>query len=123
MTVPVTFSGPAKSDLEPDGQPEDLSEVIDFSSYDLRTTIRLIVSSGESRRLDVRRGSKRGAIFIRGGEIYRVVADQSQGDEALFEILSWDKTSHCDSRESDAEERNVRISTEVFLDLLEKQNP
>ncbi len=123
MTVPVTYAGATKNDLEPDRPPEDLSEIIDFSSYDLRTTIRLIVSSGENRRVEVRRGSKRGAIFIRGGEIYRVVADQSQGDEAMFEILSWDKASHSDSRNEDVEERNVRIPTEVFLDLMEKQNP
>ncbi len=123
MTIPITFFGPAKNNLEQERRLDDLSEVMDFSSFDLRTTIRLIVSSGESRRVDVRRGSKRGSIHIRGGEIYRAVADQSQGDEAMFEILSWDKASHSDAREVDSEEKNVRISTEVFLDLLEKQNP
>ncbi len=100
----------------------DLTEVIDFSAYDLRTTIRLIVASGEARRVDVRRGSKRGSIYIKGGEIFRVVAEQSNGDEAMFEILSWDKATHSDSKEVDSDAKNMRIPTEVFLDLIERHN-
>lgn len=99
---------------------EDLSEVMDFSSYDLRTTIRLVANSGESRRVDVRQGSKWGAIYIRDGEIYRVETSELQGDEAFFEILGWKKASHSDSMDSDGPDRNVNISTEVFLDLLNK---
>ena len=38
--------------------PDSLSEIMDFSSYDLFTTLRLIVLSGETRSVDVRRGSK-----------------------------------------------------------------
>jgi hypothetical protein len=98
--------------------PEDLSEVMDFSSYDLRTTIRLIVLSGESRRIDIKRGSIAGQIFIRGGEIYRAVTTERQGDEAFFEILSWKNAVHSDSQQIRLPETNVRISTAVFLDLL-----
>ncbi|HMK34676.1 MAG TPA: DUF4388 domain-containing protein [Desulfomonilaceae bacterium] len=93
---------------------------MDFSSYDLPTTIRLIVLSGESRRIDVKRGSARGAIFIKEGEIYRVVSDRCEGDEAFFEILSWNNIVHSDSRQSEAPEGNVHISTTVFLDLIQK---
>jgi hypothetical protein len=93
---------------------------MDFSSYDLRTTIRLVVHSGESRRVDIRQGSKWGVIYIRDGEIYRVQTTDLEGDEAFFEILGWKKASHSDRIDSDRPERNVNISTEVFLDLLNK---
>jgi hypothetical protein len=101
--------------------PEDLSEVMDFSSYDLRTTIRLIVLSGESRRVDVKRGQDQGSIFIDEGEIYRVVTGGRDGDEALFELLSWEKAVHADYREPIRHERNMRIPTAVFLDLMDKR--
>ena len=100
-------------------QPEDLSEVMDFSSYDLRTTIRLIVLSGESRTVNVKRGSVSGSIFVKEGEICRAVTDEREGDEAFFEILAWTKASHTDSQESGPLERNVRISTQVLLDLMD----
>jgi hypothetical protein len=99
-------------------QPRDLSEVMDYSSYDLRTTIRLIILSGESRRVDITKGRRTGSVFINEGEIYRVEADDAQGDEAFFEILSWKRAVHRDSQQNTAPERNVRISTDVFLDLL-----
>ncbi len=102
------------------GHPEDLSEVMDFSSYELRTTIRLIVESGESRRVDVRQCSKRGAVFVKEGEIYRVETDETQGDEAFFEILAWDKAVHSDTLQGETPDQNVRIPTNVFLDLLDK---
>lgn len=101
--------------------PEDLSEVMDFSRYDLRTTLRLIVLSGESRRVDVRRGSKHGSIYIKDGEIYRVVSDELMGDEALFDILSWDKTAHDDVQQTEIPQANVKISTNVFLNLMKNQ--
>lgn len=101
--------------------PEDLSEVMDFSRYDLRTTLRLIVLSGESRRVDVRRGSKHGSIYIKDGEIYRVSTGELRGDEALFDILSWDKTAHEDVQQIEVPQANVRISTAVFLNLM--KNP
>jgi len=100
-------------------RPEDLSEVMDFSSYDLRTTIRLIVLSGESRRVDVKKGSNQGSIFIREGEIYRVITREREGDEALFQILSWEKAVHADYREATHQEKNMRIATSVFLDLMD----
>jgi uncharacterized protein (UPF0548 family) len=100
-------------------EPEDLSEVMDFSSYDLRTTIRLIVLSGESRRVDVKRGSLSGSIFVKEGDVYRAVTDEREGDEAFFEILSWNKAAHADSQETGDVERNVRISTQVLLDLMD----
>ncbi|MGB6067974.1 MAG: DUF4388 domain-containing protein [Desulfomonilaceae bacterium] len=91
---------------------------MDFSGYDLFTTVRLIVSSGESRKIDVKKGRLRGFIFIKEGEIYRVETDDRQGDEAFFEILSWKNASHTDVNEPDPPEKNVRISTNVFLDLM-----
>ena len=105
----------------PKEYPEDLSEIMDYSSYDLRTTIRLVVLSGESRRVDVMKGSKRGAIFIKGGEILSVVANDLKGDEAFFEILSWIKADHSDAHEPDQPERNMRVSTSVLLDLLKDE--
>lgn len=99
--------------------PEDLSEVMDFSSYDLRTTIRLVVLSGESRSINIKKGSLSGRIFIKGGEIYRVVTNDREGDEAFFEILSWKNAAHSDSQQTRLPEANVRISTAVFLDLLQ----
>ena len=48
--------------------PDSLSEIMDFSSYDLCTTVRLIVLSGETRTVQVTRGSKQGSIYIKGGE-------------------------------------------------------
>ncbi|MBI5570267.1 MAG: DUF4388 domain-containing protein [Desulfomonile tiedjei] len=98
-----------------------MSEVMDFSSYDLMTTIRLIVLSGESRRVDVKRGSRSGCIYIKAGEIYRVVADQRQGDAAFFEIISWDRAVHKDSQESTMPEGNMRISTHVLLQAMRNQ--
>jgi hypothetical protein len=107
---------------EHEERPEDLSEVMDFSSYDLRTTIRLIVLSGESRKVDVQKGSSnQGSIFIKEGEIYRVVTSQGEGDEALFEILSWEKAVHTDCHEPALYERNVKIPTSVFLDLMDRR--
>jgi len=100
------------------GEPEDLSEVMDFSIYDLRTTIRLIVLSGESRRIDVRRGSKQGSIFVKEGEIYRAVTNERQGDEAFFEILSWDRSVHTDTQQVESLDKNLRIPTSVFLNLI-----
>jgi len=108
-------------DREEYNHPKDLSEVMDFSRYDLGTTIRLIVLSGESRRVDVRRGSRKGSIFVREGEIYRADTSELEGDEALFDILSWDKTIHSDTLQVDFPDRNVRIPTHVFLSLLEKR--
>lgn len=98
--------------------PEDLSEIMDFSIYDLRTTIRLIVLSAEPRRIDVKRGSLSGSIFIKDGEIYRAVTNDRAGDEAFFEILSWENAAHSDSTEVELPEANVQIPTAVFLDLL-----
>jgi len=100
-------------------QPDDLSEVMDFSSYDLRTTIRLIVLSGESRRVDVKRGRLNGSIFIKEGDVYRAVTNEREGDEAFFEILSWNRAVHMDSQEADPVERNVRVSTRVLLELMD----
>jgi hypothetical protein len=101
--------------------PDDLSEVMDFSGYDLRTTIRLIVLSGESRRIDVRRGSKSGSIFIRDGEICTARTDVDQGDEAFFEMLAWKQSTHSDAHEPDPPDRNLRISTSVLLDAMRLQ--
>jgi len=110
--------------VEKDGHqvpPEDLSEVMDFSSYDLRTTIRLIVLSGESRRVDVQRGPNHGSIFVGEGEIYRVVTAEREGDEALFELLSWEKAVHQDFPEPTRGQPNMRIPTAVFLDLMDSR--
>ena len=100
-------------------QPEDLSEVMDFSSYDLRTTIRLIVLSGESRRVDVKKGSLNGSIFVKEGDVCRAVTGEREGDEAFFEILSWKKAVHIDSQETSPVDKNVKISTQVLLDLMD----
>jgi hypothetical protein len=108
------------TDPEHAAKTNDLSEVINFSSYDLRTTLRLIILSGESRRIEVKRGSRRASVFITGGEVFRVETDDKSGDEALFEILSWDKTSHSDSQHGNPGEKNIRIPTDVLLDLIEK---
>lgn len=101
--------------------PDDLSEVMDFSSYNLRTTVRLIVLSGECRRIEVRRGSRHGYVFVKEGEIYRAVADETEGDAAFFEILGWDRAVHRDYREDDPPERNIRISTSVLLEAMKSQ--
>ena len=100
--------------------PEDVSEVIDFSAYDLWTTLRLIVLSGESRKIDVRRGSKQGAIYITGGDILRCVTTEREGDEALFEILSWEGATHTDIQYRDPEVKNMRVPTRILLDILKK---
>ncbi|MBI5249475.1 MAG: DUF4388 domain-containing protein [Desulfomonile tiedjei] len=94
---------------------------MDFSSYDLRTTVRLIVLSGESRRIDVARGSMRGSIFIKEGEIYGAITNDLQGDEAFFEIFSWKNKTHADSQVTEPMEKNIRIPTGVLIDLL--KNP
>jgi hypothetical protein len=117
---------PSEFDNNPDASesnepPEDLSEIMDFSIYDLRTTIRLIVLSAEPRRIDVKRGSLCGSIFIKEGEIYRAVTGDRKGDEAFFEILSWENAVHSDSTEAELPEANVRIPTAVFLDLLKSE--
>ena len=112
--------GGGSSGSQDDHYPDDLSEVMDFSSYDLRTTLRLIVLSGESRRVDVQRGSRQGSIFIKGGEIYCVLTGDDQGDEAFFEILSWEGAVHSDVQQVDSPARNIRVPTNVILDLLRK---
>lgn len=101
-----------------DQEPVDLSEIMDFSAYNLKTTIRLIILSGESRRIDITKGTLQGAIFIEAGEIYRVEANESSGDEALFAILSWQNPLHTDSQIKKRLESNVKIPTPVFLDIL-----
>ncbi|MCA1959784.1 MAG: DUF4388 domain-containing protein [Desulfomonile sp.] len=100
---------------------ENISEVLDFSSFDLATTIRLIVQSAESRRIDVRKGRRQGSIFIRSGEIYHVVTRDKAGDEAFFDILSWKDADHRDVSQQETPEVNLRISTGVLLDLLQKR--
>lgn len=95
---------------------------MDFSSYDLRTTVRLIVLSGESRKVDVIKGSVQGAIFIKEGEIYRAVTNDLQGDEAFFEIFSWKNETHFDSHVSELLEKNIRIPTGVLVDLLKNRS-
>jgi hypothetical protein len=94
---------------------------MDFSGYDLFTTVRLIVSSGESRKIQVKKGRLQGSMFISEGEICRVETDERKGDEAFFEILSWKNASHTDAHEADPPERNVRISTSVLLDLMKSR--
>ncbi len=101
--------------------PEDLAEVMDFSGYDLFTTVRLIVSSGESRRIHVKKGGLNGSMFIKEGEIYCAETNDREGDEAFFEIISWKNASHSDVHEADPPDKNVRISTSVLLDLMKDQ--
>ncbi len=98
--------------------PDSLSEIMDFSSYDLRTTVRLIVLSGETRTVRVIRGSKQGSIYIKGGEIYAAVTNSCQGDEAFFEMLSWDDANHADHNEVNDSESNMRIPTKVLLEVM-----
>ena len=99
-------------------EPVDLSEIMDFSAYNLKTTIRLIVLSGESRRIDVSKGTLNGSIFIEAGEIYRVETGDNLGDEAMFEILSWPNAVHTDSQITERLDSNIKIPTAVFLDIL-----
>ncbi|MEW6114156.1 MAG: DUF4388 domain-containing protein, partial [Thermodesulfobacteriota bacterium] len=101
-----------------DKPPEDVSEVIDYSSYDLPTTIHLIVSGGESRRIDVRKGSRSGSIYIKAGEIYCAETSEGSGDEGYFAILSWEDAVHTDVPETVVPERNIRIPTDVLLEML-----
>ncbi len=101
--------------------PDSLSEIMDFSSYDLFTTLRLIVLSGETRSVDVRKGSRRGSVYIKGGEIYAAVTDSCRGDEAFFEILSWDSADHSDRNDLDTPEKNLRIPTKVLLEVMNSQ--
>lgn len=111
------------SDFDEEGRQylsDTITEVLDFSSYDLRTTIRLIVLSGEGRRVDVKRGSKKGSVFIDQGEIRSVFTSEKQGDEAFFDILSWDGAIHTDMREIEPPAGNVNVPTNVLLDLLKK---
>ncbi len=112
---------PGSDNSDSDVYPDDLSEVMDFSSYNLRTTIRLIVLSGECRRIEVKRRSKQGYIFIKEGEIYRTVTDENEGDEAFFEILAWDRAIHRDYKEATPPEKNMRISTSVLLEAMKSQ--
>ncbi len=98
--------------------PDSLSEIMDFSSYDLCTTIRLIVLSGESRTVQVARGSKNGRIYIKGGEICAANTNSCQGDEAFFEMISWVDAQHSDHNEINSSERNLRISTDVLLEIM-----
>jgi|GEM_PF-1260710 len=98
--------------------PEDLAEVMDYSRYDLPTTIHLIVSAGESRRIDVRKGSRQGSIYIKGGEIYCAETSEGLGDEGFFAILSWENAVHTDAPQTDVPEKNIRIPTEVLLEML-----
>lgn len=102
--------------------PEDLSEVMDFSKFDLATTVRLIVLSGESRRVEVTKGHTQGYIYIKAGEIYRAVTNKNRGDAAVFEMMSWDKSVHRDFLEANPPEPNVRIPTPNLLDALKKMS-
>lgn len=118
----MNHDGSAFEPTEPkDVDAENISEVLDFSSFDLATTIRLIVLSAESRRIDVRKGRRQGSIFIRSGEIYHVATHDKEGDEAFFDILSWKDAEHRDVSELEPVEVNLRISTGVLLDLLRKK--
>lgn len=112
-----TFDATDASDVEV----ENISEVLDFSSFNLSTTIRLIVLSGESRRIDIRKGSRQGSIFIRHGEICHVVTQDKEGDEAFFDILSWKDATHRDEPQPKTPEGNLSIPTGVLLDLLRKK--
>lgn len=105
-----------------DGLPDDLSEVMDFSVYDLPTTIRLIVLSGEHRRIEVKRGTRRGEIRIEAGEIYNAKTNDVEGDEAFFDLLSWTGAVHNDYRHDERTEGNIRIQTNVLLDVLKQDN-
>ncbi len=119
MTAHETANGSGELKLTP--VPEDLSQVINFSYYDLCTTLRLIVLSGESREVKVRKGSRNGAIYIADGEIQAAMTRDRAGDEALFEILSWEAASHVDVHHADRPVRNIRLSTGVLLEILRKE--
>jgi hypothetical protein len=119
VTSYETRNGPGER--KQDGVPEGLSEVIDFSGYDLCTTLRLIALSGECRQVKVRKGSRQGAIYISAGEIQAAVTKDRAGDEALFESLSWEGASHVDLPHADPLERNISTSTQVLLEILKKE--
>jgi len=101
--------------------PDDLAQVINFSDYDLCTTLRLITLSGESREVSIRRGANQGTIYIADGEIRAAATRDLAGDEALFQILSWDAASHVDAHHAAPAERNIRVSTPVLLEILKKE--
>jgi hypothetical protein len=98
--------------------PSDVSEVIDFSNYDLKTTIRLIVLSGEARKITVNRGSVSGTIFIKEGEVFNAETIDATGDEAFFQILSWKNAAHFDSSFDNIPETNIRVPTSALLNLM-----
>jgi hypothetical protein len=100
--------------------PEDLAEVMDFSGYDLFTTVRLIVSSGESRKIQVKKGGLTGSMFIKEGEIYCVETVDRHGDR-LSSRLSLEECIPHRYQEADPPESNVRISTSVLLDLMKAE--
>ncbi len=61
-----------------------------ITNVSLHDVIQLICIGRNTCRMEVRSGSKRGSIFFREGEIVHAQEKANKGEEAFFEILSWD---------------------------------
>jgi two-component system, chemotaxis family, protein-glutamate methylesterase/glutaminase len=91
-------------------QPENRTRVPGFSGTITNTSlpdvIQLICISRNSCRMTVKSGSKKGIVVVRDGEIIHAEATDVTGEDAFYEIVSWELgVFECD---------NVRVESETI---------
>ncbi|MEW6533099.1 MAG: DUF4388 domain-containing protein [Thermodesulfobacteriota bacterium] len=80
----------------------------------LHEVVQLMCIGGHTRRLHVRSGTRKGDIYFRSGEIIHAQNGASQGEEAFYQILSWETGAfECDEQAPQVE--TIRESWEFLL--------
>jgi len=74
-------------DLEKTRTPAAFRGVLNI--FQLADIIQMYCLSGASITIRVKLGSQQGSIFIRKGNIIHAVCNETAGEEALFQIISW----------------------------------
>lgn len=75
-----------------------------ITNVSLHDVIQLICIGRNTCRMKVRSGSRQGSIFFRDGEIVHAEEQEHKGEDAFFNILSWDLGEFvCDRTPTDEE--------------------
>jgi hypothetical protein len=76
--------------------------------------IQLLCISGNTCRMNVRSGDLSGVVCFKGGEIVHAEKDGLEGEQAFYDILSWDTgVFECD--EVPGEKQTIRESWDFLL--------
>ena len=89
-------------------QPQNRSRLTGFSGTITNTSlpdvIQLICISRNSCRMTVKSGTKKGIIVVRDGEIIHAEFGETKGEDAFYEIISWELgVFECDDERIESE--------------------